>query len=74
MMSLLSIVKYIAKLWAKYYNFEQNTEQNTEHNRLEKEMPERKLGEKKQNTVDSSLFNGWLTDNHIHIHLVTCVT
>ena len=38
------VASYIAKLWAKYYNFEQNFE----HNRLaQKELPERKIGRKK---------------------------
>ena len=41
---LCSVASYLAKLWAKRWNFEQNIE----HNRLEKkELPERKIGEKK---------------------------
>ena len=41
----------MAKIGAKYYNFEQNIE----HNRLgKKEMPERKIGEKKSK-IGSSL-------------------
>ena len=48
---LCSVASYLAKLWAKCWNFEQNIE----HNRLEKkELPERKIGEKKSK-IGSSL-------------------
>ena len=43
MISQLSrLYTYVAKNWAKYYNFKQNVE----HNRLEKELLERNIGEK----------------------------
>ena len=46
-----------------------NFKQNIEHNRLEKRMPERKIGEKK-GKVDSSLFKsligtGWASPTQI---------
>ena len=58
----LATYNYVAKLGAKYYN----CKQNIEHNRLgKKELPERKIGEKKSKIGSSLVCTGnHVTGNH----------